>query len=58
MDGQSNNAAFEPTEPLSDDATTSRPQESVEFPASGYAANQCGCDRIAGTRSAPTDLRR
>jgi hypothetical protein len=32
MDDQSNNAAFEPTEPLNDDAKTSRLQESVDLP--------------------------
>jgi len=30
MDNQSDNAAFDPTEPFNDDATTSRPQESVD----------------------------
>jgi hypothetical protein len=32
MDDQSNNAAFVPTEPLNDDATTSRLQEPVDPP--------------------------
>ena len=58
MEGPSNNGAFEPTEPVNDDATTPTTQVSVNSTLSGHAANRSGCNPHAGTRSAHTCLRR
>ena len=56
MDNRSDNAAFDPVEPLNDEATTSRLQESVDSPRP--APPPSPRDRFAGTRSAFTDSRR
>ena len=54
MDDQSNNGAFEPTEPLKDDATTSRVEEFFDPPRPAPTPTEV--TEFAASRSAPKDL--
>ena len=58
MDDQSNNGVFEPTEPLNDDATTSRLQESVDPPCPAPPPIGAAVTKSPESRSASTDLSR